>query len=136
MSFINTKRAVFAGALAFGTIAGVGAAAVAGPAQDVPQQTAANAVQAPAQAQNVPEVRITSGDFALDYRVLNTNGDGFGSTMDPNTTRDIQADGFSTVDFAVAGQHVIGDWSLVDGSTLACRATGTAEAPDVDCDFE
>ncbi|GAB3679083.1 hypothetical protein [Saccharopolyspora tripterygii] len=136
MSFINTKRVVVAGALAFGTIAGVGAAAIAGPAQDVAQQPAANAVQAPAQTQNVPEVRITSGDYALEYRVLNTNGDGFGSTMDPNTTRDVQGDGFSTVDFFVAGKHINRNGPLVDGSTLACQATGTAEAPEVRCDFE
>ena len=134
MSFIKTKRAVVAGALAFGTIAGVGAAAIAGPAQDAPQQLAANAVQA--QAQNVPEVRITSGDYPLEYRLTRVGGDGFGAHLDPNSTRDVQAEGYTTVTFFVDGEPVIGAGPLVDGKTLVCRAEGTADTPDVPCAFE
>lgn len=137
MSFINTKRAVVAGALTLGTIAGVSAAAIAGPAQESPQQPAANAVRAAsAPVPNAPEVRITSADYPLEYRLTRVGGDGFGSNLDPNSTREVQAEGYSTVTFFVRGTPVIGYAPLSDGKTLACQAAGTVEAPEVACSFE
>ncbi|MEV0053636.1 hypothetical protein AB0H34_24430 [Saccharopolyspora shandongensis] len=67
--------------------------------------------------------------------VVNGNGDGFSSVVEPNSTRERQAEGFTTVRFSVNGKVVNAYGPLEAGRTLVCNAGGTAAAPTVKCAF-
>ncbi|MEV5544061.1 hypothetical protein AB0L13_45410 [Saccharopolyspora shandongensis] len=117
MGFTFGKREMIVGLLAAGALAGTGGIAAAAPAE------------------NVPELRISSAGYALEYTVVNGNGDGFSSVLEPNSTRERQAEGFTTVRFSVNGKVVNAYGPLEAGRTLVCNAGGTAAAPNVECAF-
>ncbi|MEV6229998.1 hypothetical protein AB0L88_19265 [Saccharopolyspora shandongensis] len=111
------KTGIIAGLLAAAAFVGFGGAASAAPVADT------------------PELQIHSAGYPLEYRVLNVNGDGFSSTMEPNSVRDLEAEGFTTVEFFVNGKPVIGYAPLEADHTLVCNAGGTDAAPSVTCAF-
>ncbi|MGI8308867.1 hypothetical protein [Saccharopolyspora hattusasensis] len=117
MDFTFGKRGMIAGLLAAGALVGTGAFAAAAPAA------------------NAPELRISSADYALEYTVLNGNGDGFSSVLEPNSAREVQAEGFTTVQFSVNGKLVSAYGPLEADRTLVCNAGGTVAAPAVNCAF-